>query len=384
MSQDEYLSDENVTEFAKTREKVEAATADRHEAVCAGEAIDVLLPYAKVYLGLYLDVDNRNPPEKRVQLLAPPSLAPCIYEGLHAVLVHGGLPEPAVIAGQMARGKRLAVGFIALAAAHRLVEIDGIDTLLALPDERLAALLCFHHANKSALPAPWIEHLLTARHDIAAGVYQVLWTTLARHGLRFMPGLPHVLDTPALHPILASTIVPLLEEWHDCADKELRRLLGFALRLADHEALLALSVRALADESALPIRKRVYWMATAFLLSPDTWALPLTDYCHGQRQKVLPLLDFCVDMLTDCAATRLQADATRLAALVRIIAPVFPRVQALDGQLDDISRKVLWLFDRLAACRGADAEQAVRRLLKVRVMKIYADVLKDILAQMQA
>lgn len=380
----EYVTDDNVAEFAKTRNEVESRTTQRHGEIRAGHAPDILMPYAKVYLGLYLDIDNRNEPRHRVHLLASDELTDCIFGGFLATLSHVDLPDARVIGQHMAQNDRMATGFIVLAGMHYLLQEKGMDAVMSLPDPTLRAALCFHYANKSNLPAPWADRLIETRHDIAVPVFNALWSSLAEHSIRYMPALPHILDTPSLHPILHDTVLPLLQHWQHCSDKELRKLLFFAFRFADHDQLLELSRTAIQDEEALSIKKRVFWMASAFLLSPDEFAILLTDYCHAQRQKILPLLDFSVDILTDTRASHLDKNPALLAALIRIIAPAFPRVEHMHGNLDDISSRVLWLFDQLAECRGDDAVQAVKRLQKVRVMKIYADVLKDISKRVSA
>jgi hypothetical protein len=374
----EYVTDDNEVEFAKTRDDVEARTSSRHDDIRSGQALDILMPYAKAYLGLYLDIDNRNEPRHRVHLLASDELTDCIFDGFRATLVHPALPDAQAIGQQMAIGNRMATGFVVLAAMHMQLEEDGLESVMTLPEPTLHAALCYHYANKSNLPAPWVDRLIESRHDIAIPVFNALWSSLAAHHIRYMPALPHILETATLHPILHDTILPLLEQWQDCSDKELRTLLFFAFRFADHEQLLGLARTALQDEQALSIKKRVFWMATAFLLAPVEFTTLLSDYCHAQRQKILPLLDFSVDILTDTAATQLDRNPDLLAGLIRIIAPAFPRVEHMHGKIDDISSKVLWLFEQLAQCRGDRAEQAVKRLQKVRVMKIYADVLKDI------
>ena len=374
----EYVTDDNEVEFAKTRDDVEARTSTRHDEIRAGQALDILMPYAKAYLGLYLDIDNRNEPGHRVHLLAPDDLTDCIFAGFRATLNNTDLPDAYTIGQQMAVGNRMANGFVVLAAMHLRQEEEGMDSVMALPEPCLRAALCYHYANKSNLPAPWVDWLIESRHDIAVPVFNALWSSLAAHNIRYMPALPHILDTPALYPILHDTVLPLLGQWQVCSDKELRKLLFFAFRFADHEQLLELARKALLDENALSIKKRVFWMASAYLLSPVEFTALLTDYCHAQRQKILPLLDFSVDILTDTTASHLEKNPELLAGLIRIIAPTFPRVEHMHGNIDDISSKVLWLFDQLAQCRGSNAALAVKRLQKVRVMKIYADVLKDI------
>ena len=137
----------------------------------------------------------------------------------------------------------------------------------------------------------------------------------------------------------------------------------------------------LAQDEKLSEKTRLYWLAAAYLISPDKYFAKLSNYVGRVKLKVMPLLDFVVLILNDNKMS-LKIEVTTVAQLLRMIAPVFPpqhHVYGALGALDINSKNVMSLFYLLACSDDTDVVNELKSLRKARVMKIYSAVIDNLL-----
>lgn len=351
-------------------------------AIRTGEDLESLARFAKAYLGMFLDIDNNIPSHERIYILANKELAEGVKAGFGAVLDRHEFPDAATIADSMLSEEQLPIGYVLLAA----LDLYADDPRLAadkLPVNTLHAAICFHYAYKTEMQDKWFAEVLLERQSDAAQALSAFWLQLIAKASDHLPGLYHIISHSRYDAISAQVVLPVLRNIRHCRKAVLRDLLHAALRVADHEELYALCETALDIWPAAQPAYYIPWLATAFLLHPDKYAMLLTDYCGRSKEKILPLLDFAVMVLMTDAEERLHASADTFAQLLRIIAPKFTPQQDRYGNPCDNTQKVMYLFYRLATATDADAASAIRRLGKVRVMKLYKEIL-DLVAQTQA
>ena len=370
-------------DFDQARRRATENLAGQTEDIRGGRVPQALEPFAKAYLGLFLDIDENLEPAQRVDLLADEPLASAIREGFVAVLQRADLPTPKDIGARFARGQRLALGYVVLAGTD-IVARDGRDALLALPEATLAAALCFYHINTPSHRLEWGARLLAERPGLCAEALQRLWHELIPTVSDHLPGLRPVLHNADAAAIRQELVLPLLLQWTHCKQTVLRELLLVALRSSGHGPLLDATRRRLQGLDETDVKKWIYWLTCAYLLSPGEFEQQLADYAGRWRGKTLPLLDFSVAVLAQERESGLCVGPQQVAHLLRIIAPTFRRNAPLTGGLDAVSGKVMELFERLARDSSPEASEAVRVLQNVRVMKIYEDVLEDVAARQQA
>jgi hypothetical protein len=114
-------------------------------------------------------------------------------------------------------------------------------------------------------------------------------------------------------------------------------------------------------------------------LSPEEFGQHLANYIGRVKQKVLPLLDFMMKVEASDSGSQIQFSPMMDAQLLRIIAPIFPPQEHSYGHMGGIdvnSRNVMRLFHKLATDPHPEAPEAITWLRKVRVMKIYTNVIK--------
>ncbi len=366
-----------IMDFEQARQRSEEKLTQRIEDIRCGRAPQALEPFAKAYLGMFLEIDDEIAPADRIEQLAAEPLASAIRAGFIAVLASEDLPTPEDIGRRFARGERLALGYVILAGVDLLASNDP-PALYELPPETLASALCFYHINTPSHHFDWVAGLLRERADVCVAALDSLWNELLPTVSDHLPGLRQVLREPGAQSLRRQLVLPVLARWKHCKPTVLRELLLVSLRCAGHDALLDLIRATVADIDEAEVKKWIYWLACGYMLAPAEFEQKLTDYAGRWREKTLPLLDFSVAVLAQEQASALQIGAGQIAHLLRIIAPTFRRNSPLTGGVDAVSAKVMELFERLANDSSEAAVCAVRDLQQVRVMRVYADVLEEV------
>jgi hypothetical protein len=369
--------EEQARKFEQARHKAQQNFGGRLQALRAGRLPQALEPFAKAYLGLFLELEEALSPEQRVRQVAGEAVAEAVLEGLVAVAEAGTAPTPEQIGRDLACNALQPYGYVVLAGLARRTQTSGETALLQLPEAMLRAGLCYHYANTPNQPAGWVPYLVAQRPQLAAETFLAFWRPLLGVTDDNLPGLYHMLHQPEWTPLLQRVLLPLLVAWPRCKAPLLGDLLHAALRHVDSRALLSQARAVIAADGEPEVKKRIYWLCVAFLLSPAEFAQALADYAGRWREKTLPLLDFMVQAL-DEGAPGVRLEPRWLAHLLRIIAPTFRRNEPLTGGLDATSSRVLGLFERLGRDASPEAVAAVAELRKVRVMRIYGDVLSQV------
>jgi len=346
------------------------------EEISRGEMIDALEPFAKAYLGLYYQLDNSVPPRQRVASLANGELSAAIMQGMQSLLLGASVPSAREIGEAYLLGQGLGVGYVLLAAVEEYC-VEDAGAVLQLDARVIAALLCYQFLHTSYQPLPWHERLLQQPPQTVIQVLEQFWAPLQLAGRDFLPGLQTLIRGPRYAQLATSLAIPLLEQWPQGDIYSVRRLMQWGLASEDSEPLLSLAEQRVAELPVAEIRRKVYWLVTAFIIEPRGHTEELSHYIGRTKEKVLPLLDYVVALLRDPGIER-RLTAMDLARLLRIIAPVFARNQGRGGLLDDNSTRVLWLFEQLAAYPEGERGLAVKWLSAVRVMRSYADILDSL------
>lgn len=356
---------------------------DSLDAIRSGQAAGALSPFAKAYLGLFLDIPGGIEPPARVYLLANDRLADAVLQGFCAILNRGDLPSANLIGTGASRQHENPAAYVVLAGMDFLAE-RSMNALRQLPPQTLAAALCFHFSHAGYHHAEWVDYLITQRQEITITTLRDYWLGLVGKNAKHLPGLQQILTHPAGTVILKGTCLTLLHDWHGHKISTFKELLLFALHYEDRQSLTRLTQDKLAQAGSLPLTERTYWMTTRFLLAPSLQAANLADYAVRSKEKILPLLDFAVAALKAGGRERLQVPPQAIAQLLRIIAPVFRRNVGRLGLIDETSTSILWLFDQLGNDSDPGAAEALSWLRQVRVMRMYEDVMNEMIEKQAA
>ncbi len=359
---------------AETRAENNKQLAGQHTQIRSGKNTDILEPFAKAYLGLFLEIDNTFSPEQRIHFLVSDDLAEAIIEGLVNVLSSNRFPTPAEIGKKMADGERFEVGYIVLAGMDLLVKkYSESDKAFSLLDKQvLASALCFHYANSNDFRNIWVDAFFSYDRVLLSQTFQEFWAVQIKKDVSYLPGLGEQLKTRKGQERVGEIILPILSAWHGYKKKTLGVLLAIALRYADKNQLLTIVEKILETETNLNPRMRIVWMTTAFIIRPDGYWQQMQDYTYRSKEKLLPLLDFSVALLDEIS---LNVDV--LTKIIRLVAPKFPPHIDDFGELAANPQKTLRLFYELGN-RTELLTSQLDWLRSARVMKIVSPVLDEV------
>lgn len=360
---------------AFTRADNDERLAAQHEAIRTAQATDALEPFAKAYLGLFLEIDSTFEPEQRIRFIASNDLAEAVMQGLSIVLLNlKVVPTPSEIGKCMATEERLEIGYVFLVGMDLLVkQQDEIKSVFSqLAPNVLSAALCFNYANSSEYRNIWVNALIDYDRDLVTRTLQQFWLAQMDKGVRYLPGLSEQLKTKQGQQLVGEIILPVLSGWSGYKKKILNVLLAIALRYADTEKLLSVIKNILKTETTLNPRMRMVWLTSAFILSPDEYWQQMVDYTYRSKEKLLPLLDFSVALLDE-----ITLDVDVLTKIIRLIAPKFPPHIDDFGELAANPQKTLRLFYALAN-RNELVTSELNWLRSARVMKIVSPVLDEV------
>lgn len=367
-------------DFELTRTENDEALLPQISDIKTAENIQVLIPFAKAYLGMFYVIDKELVVKEKVKLLANEELADAIFSGFLSSLNRKNLPTVEQVGHALAEQQEFAEGYVILAgldiiAKKSLTEINKLDSDL------IEKAIGFHFSNKSGYHDVWFDYLMTEHKDKVIPAISKYWAAMLKNKATYLPGKDLVLgDTPDIE-ITQHCILPLLKNWTHCKAKTLSQLLHLAFRYGDVPELLSICEQVLELDENLSERARLYWVASAYLISPDKYFAKLSNYVGRVKLKVMPLLDFIILVMSD--KTKVNINVEIIVQLLRMIAPVFPpqhHIYGAIGALDINSKNVMLMFYYLLCLNSTDVVTEIKSLRKARVMKIYLPVIDDLLA----
>ena len=369
--------------FEVTRLENDERLLSQLESIRTSENIQVLVPFAKAYLGMFYIIDSKLPAADKVRLLANKTLAEAIFQGFVASLKRSSLPTVEDIGSAMAEQKELPEGYVMLAGLDLLASATPED-IASLPGETLATVSGFYFSNKVNHKSHWFDYLFSHHKAMMVTNIGRYWVAMLKNNAVYLPGIDLVLGTAPDELMLEECVLPLLQHWENCKAKTLFRLLLQAFQYSDPQALLRVAEAKLAEEEKLSERAQLYWTATACFISPAKHYARLSAYTGRVKIKVMPLLDLINQAMLN-KESKIDFNDRLVADLLRLIAPIFPpqhHVYGSLGGLDINSKNVMLLFYALACSKSENVTHELKTLRKVRVMKIYSGVI-DYLLEMQ-
>ena len=368
-------------DFELTRFENDERLLSQIESIKSADNIQILIPFAKAYLGMFYVIDKELPEREKVKLLANDALAEAIFEGFINSLKKKDLPSIEKIAHLKAELKEYGEGYVILAGLdvlekRSLANIDDLNT------ELIEKAIGFHFSNKSGYHNKWFDYLYRDHKNKIIPAISKYWVAMLNNNTAFLPGISLVLGKQPDENIIQQCILPLLANWKKCKAKTLSQLLFLALKYGNTDELLIICQRALNDDENLNERARLYWLTAAYLISPDKYFAHLSGFAGRVKLKIMPLLDFTAMILNEYKQINITFSTKMIMQLLRMIAPVFPpqhHVYGALGELDINSKNIMLMFYHLVCSDEKDVSIELKSLRKARVMKIYSGVIDNLL-----
>ena len=365
-------------DFELTRSENDKTLLSQIDSIKTAENIQVLIPFAKAYLGMFYVIDKELSEKEKVKLLANDELAEAILHGFLSSLNCSTLPSVESIGHAKAEKQEFPEGYVVLAGLD-LVAKKSLSNIKELKSEFIERAIAFHFSNKTGYHDIWFDYLFTEQKNEVIPALTKYWVAILNNNATYLPGRDLILGERADVQIIEYCILSLLDSWSHCKIKTLSQLLHLAFKHSNTREFLLLCERVLEKDSELNERTRLYWLTAAYLLSPDKYFYKLSSYVGRVKLKVMPLLDFVVLVIND---NQTEFNAKVVTQLLRMIAPVFPpqfHIYGAIGELDINSKNVMLMFYYLASVTDVNAVNEIKLLRKARVMKIYSAVIDDLL-----
>ncbi len=369
-------------DLAITRKQNDELLLSRLGEIRSGQALDVLEPFAKAYLGLFYDIDNQIPPRERLDLLANSEIAHAVEQGFIAALSAMPSISATKFVVAMQTDEPMGEGYIALAGMDRLNYGDGVEPE-QLPNSSVKTAIWAHYANNTFHEDSWLAGIYQRRPELAAEALLELWHACIERDVLLLPGFSDVYKGDPYQEIIRNTAIPLLSIWKTLRATDLARIFRAALNFCDHSKLSDSVNAALPHLQQYSIRHQVYWVSTAFLLNPDAKGQNFIQFMGQEKIKLLPMMDYVTNILRDDDCLHEKFSASGYASLVRCLGQKFTPQEDRYNNLSDITLKVLWFFYKLASFRDSSAKTALDSLRKIRVLKLYTEVF-DYMGAIQA
>lgn len=368
-------------DFELTRSENDERLLSQLESIKSADDIQVLIPFAKAYLGMFYVIDKSLAEKEKVKLLASTTLAEAIFEGFISSLELDNLPSIENIGHARAEQKEYTEGYVILAGLD-LVAKKSLADINELSLDIIEKAIGFHFSNKSGYHNIWFDYLLAEHKDKVIPAISRYWVAMLKNNAAYLPGRNLVLGEQPDVEVTQYCILPLLDNWSQCKTKTLAQLLHLAFKYSNANEFLAVCERVLDNDEKLNERTRLYWLTAAYLISPDKYFSLLSAYTGRVKLKIMPLLDFVVLILNDHNKINIKFSTKILMQLLRMIAPVFPpqhHVYGALGELDINSKNIMLMFYHLVCSNDNDVAAELKLLRKTRVMKIYSAVIDNLL-----
>jgi hypothetical protein len=269
-------------------------------AIASGAHLNGLVWAARVYLGIFSDVDRAAAPEARFVPMLGDAHAAMALDGLVAALGRTDVPSLRDVIELALQRQCMNTWYVYIAGLSE--RFRRTSSLQCVPDELLRAMLAFDLTNpvpegdKGAITwmqHPWKQVLLVERPELVRHAYEAVARAKLAHGEQHPDGMRELLTHEALAAFREDAVLGLLRDVPNANAFPLEQLLTAALgRPSAHTALVALANRVLSGAVPVDQRQRDLWLVAAWLLSPDQHGVSLQGAVQSRHEIVFDLRDF--------------------------------------------------------------------------------------------
>jgi hypothetical protein len=261
------------------------------ETVRSGDPTHALFTLAKVYFGLFSDLDRDAASQERLVAHTNQEIAAAALEGFVATLKRSDIPSPKMIGELETEGKEYFIGLPILAGLDVLAS-KSIEDVLSLPEPALQAALAFHNAVITERERIWINPVIISLPSLAAEALSSYWRPQLVRNLKSIIGLYDLARSDVMKPVAERVSLILLKDNPNVQEDNLELLLHAALRNGNRQELLSFSRHVLAHHSPLTDDNRSLWLAAAFVLDHDSVKSELAGHIRDKSEQAARVLNF--------------------------------------------------------------------------------------------
>jgi hypothetical protein len=365
------------TELKHKRENLQWLMEDIEEIV-RGSNLKKLVYLAKIYLGLFSDIDEDASPISRIVQLTNPIVAQAASKGFIAMLQSKKIQTPLEIGKLHTESRVFNLGYPVLAGMDIMNE-KYFKNLLTLPDKTLKAALVYNFTNDGARNRPWIIELIKKRPELSANSLLEFWRPYFKKKSENVPGLYKLAYNEDFENIACRIPLPLLNEFPNCEQSSLKTLIFAAFRYSKHSDLLDLSSRALTHRGLLRGVQRIYWYATGFLLEPDRFSAKMIRYFGNSKKKLRQLINFTSDIREEQKNIDITITPQQISFIIKISGRTFKPHETITGEppTGRVQNYIETLIDQLSNYTDWTANQLFTELCKDPLLSAWKEKLNS-------
>ena len=177
---DDWRRDDALRRMQRLAERETRITENREaltrykDKIESGEALGILEHYARVWYGLFTDVDHDSSPEERLRHELGDELTMSVISGFLSCANLRIFFDVVEIATAAAKGKAYFRGYLLLAAMD-VVSRQGREATMALPDETLKLALAYELSNALCNEPEWKQWLYAEKEALVAELLDEFW-----------------------------------------------------------------------------------------------------------------------------------------------------------------------------------------------------------------
>jgi hypothetical protein len=365
--------------------------------IASGEHLNGLLWAARVYLGIFPDLDHAAPPADRFVSILGSLHATMALDGLVAALGRRDAPTLQDVIDLAVQRQYLGLWHVYIAGLSE--HFRRTSSLMGIPDELLRALLAFDLTDPVAqddghaittVQHPWKQALLRDRPELVRQAYEAVARAKLARGEQHPDGTRELLTQEGFEAFREDIVLGLLQDFPNANTFAVRELLMVALGLPSaHMALLHLAQRCLSGATQIDQPQRDLWLVTAWLLSPDRYRVALQRAAQSRPEIVFDLRDF-TDYGRNRAAAMSASSVEQIEFLVRLVGSLYvptgyPRgVYGGDRNAWDAFEYLRALVNVLSANGASAATDAFSRLASDPILAPYRPEILHALTKQRA
>jgi hypothetical protein len=292
------------------------------ESIRSGDPKQALVTLAKVYFGLFYDVDRHASSKDRLVTFTNSEIAAAALDGFVAALRRTDIPSPKMIGEAQAEGQEYLLGFPILAgmdvqAARSLPEVQ------LLPTSTLQSGLAFHYAIVTDRERKWVDPLIESLPDLGADALMAFWRPLLAHNSKNIMGLYALVHEDVMKPVAQRVSLILLKDYPNAQEDNLELLLHAALRNGDRRELSTYAHQVLTHHTSITDDIRSLWYAVAFALDHESVKSGLAEHIRGKPEQAARILNFLCPSHGIKSDTPYPLPVVALTLLIAVMGPIF-------------------------------------------------------------
>jgi hypothetical protein len=301
------------------------------EAIVAGTATGVLEHYARVWFGLFSDVDHDASPLNRLKKEVGDDLAEAIVNGFRNALVQPCFNSVQEIAETNVKNQFFYRGFLMLAGMD-MISSDGIEAILKLPDEILRVAIAYDISSALDKKPDWPSWLNDRKPELVERALDEYWR------VQFNADPEHITgfytfngDEPRLQIILR-LLPSFLRDYPRAKTPLLESMLLNAVLYSSDETILPLIPIALQRRFPAGTGQRAMWIATGFAFSPDEYYETLKAWLSSHEPDKWSVFPIIMSQVWDRDDEgKLESSIEYRRSVVEILGSVFENVHYETG-----------------------------------------------------